>query len=169
MHIGVTCTKFTMKYLCAVEVSRNRRFDWIIDHWSWIWISVPFPLPYGPENTNLHSPQWVLSIQSGVLEFPLEYCYQTVSRKSSPDLWKRVNFKSSEDMVQETRKGTQMHDIIPVKRQQGKGHGESPNILSALLPQATPQGLCFLLSQQLFPSWLDLFITFNYMGINIVW
>ena len=169
MHIGVTCTKFTMKYLCAVEVSRNRRFDWIIDHWSWIWISVPFPLPYGPENTNLHSPQWVLSIQSGVLEFPLEYCYQTVSRKSSPDLWKRVNFKSSEDMVQETRKGTQMHDIIPVKRQQGKGHGDSPNILSALLPQATPQGLCFLLSQQLFRSWLDLFITLNYMGINIVW
>jgi hypothetical protein len=44
-------------------------------------------------------------------------------------------------MVQETRKGTQMHDIIPVKRQQGKGHGDSPNILSALLPQATPQGL----------------------------
>ena len=83
-----------MKYLCTVEVSRNRHFDWIIDHSSWIWISVPFPLPCSPENTNPHSPQWVLSIQSGVLAFPLEYCYQTVSQKSSPDLWKRVNFKN---------------------------------------------------------------------------
>ena len=146
-----------MKYLCTVEVSRNRHFDWIIDHWSWIWISVPFPLPCSPENTNPHSPQWVLSIQSGVLAFPLEYCYQTVSQKSSPDLWKRVDFKSSEDMVCETRKGTQMHNIIPVKRQQGKGHRDSPNILSALLPQATPQGTCFLLPQQLFPLWLGSF------------
>ena len=158
-----------MKYLCTVEVLQKTRIDWIIGHWSWIWISVSFPLPRGPENTNLWSPHWVLRIQSRVLAIPLEYCYQTVSRISSPDLWKRVNFKSSEDMVQETRKGTQMHDIIPVKRQQGKGHGDSPNILSALLPQATPQGLCFLLSQQLFRSWLDLFITLNYMGINIVW
>jgi len=34
-----------------------------------------------------------------------------------------------------------MDKIIPVKRQQGKGPGDFRYILSALLPQATQQGL----------------------------
>ena len=55
------------------------------------------------------------------------------------------NSRVSEDMVHETRKGTQMHNIILVKGQQGKWPGDFPNIVSALLPHATPQGLCFLL------------------------
>ena len=50
-----------------------------------------------------------------------------------------------------------MDKIIPVKRQQGEGPGDFPYIVSALLPQATPQGLCFLLSLQLLPSWLRSF------------
>ena len=61
-----------------------------------------------------------------------------------------------------------MHNIIPVKRQQGKGPGDFPNIVSALLPQDTPQGLCFLLSLQMLPSWLGSLITLNNMGINII-
>ena len=140
----------------------NKQAYWL-NHWSLIIDLNLSALPSFArfETTNLHSPHWVLSIQSRVLAIPLEYCYQTVSRKSSPDLWKRVDFKSSEDMVCETRKGTQMHNIIPVKRQQGKGHRDSPNILSALLPQATPQGLCYLLSLELLPGsdlWLLLII-----------
>ena len=146
-----------MKYLCSIEDSQKTRIDWIIGHGSWIWISVSFPLPRGPENTNLWSLHWVLRIQSRVLAIPLEYCYQTVSRKSSPDLWKRVDFKSSEDMVCETRKGTQMHNIIPVKRQQGKGPGDFPNIVSALLPQATHKGCVSCFPLQLLPSWLGSF------------
>ena len=83
-----------MKHLCNVEVSRYRFIDWIIGNWSLIWISVSFPLLQGPENTNLYSPHWVLSIQSWVLAIPLVYGCRIVFRKSSPDLWKRVNFKS---------------------------------------------------------------------------
>ena len=70
---------------------------------------------------------------------------------------KERNFKSSEDIVCETRKGTQMHNMIPVKRQWEKGPGDFPYTVSALLPHATPQGLCFLLSLQMLPSWLRSF------------
>ena len=85
------------KYLCTVEVSRNRLIDWSIGVWSLIWISVPVLLPRGAETTNLYSPHWVLSIQSWVFGIPLVYGYQTVFRKSSLDLWNRVNFKSFRD------------------------------------------------------------------------
>ena len=91
MHIGGTCTNspwniYALLRLHEIGVLTK---SLIMDL-----ISVPIPLPQGPENTNLYSPQWVLSIQPGVLAFPLAYGYQTVSRKSSPDLWKRVNFKT---------------------------------------------------------------------------
>ena len=29
-----TWTKFTVKYLCTIEVSRNRLIDWSVGHWS---------------------------------------------------------------------------------------------------------------------------------------
>ena len=94
IHLGGTCTRFTMKYLCTVEVSRKILIEWIIGLWSLIWISVPFPLPQGADTTNLWSPHWVLSIQSRVLAVPLVYGYRIVFPKSSPDLWKRVSFRS---------------------------------------------------------------------------
>ena len=59
-----------------------------------------------------------------------------------------------------------MHNIIPVKGQQGKGPGDFAIV--SLLPQDTPQGLCFLLSLQMLPSWLGSLITLNNMGINII-
>ena len=82
------------KYLCTVEVSRNRLLDWSIGVWSLIWISVPVPLPRDAETMNLYSPHWVLSIQSWVFGIPLVYGYWIVFQKSSPDLWKRVRIKS---------------------------------------------------------------------------
>ena len=60
-----------------------------------------------------------------------------------------------------------MDKIIPVQRQQGEGPGDFPYIVSALLPQATLQGLCFLLSCSYSPHGLDLLITLNNIGINI--
>ena len=62
-----------------------------------------------------------------------------------------------------------MDKKMTVKRQQGKGPGDFPYIVSALLPQANPQGLCFLLSRQLSSSVVQyLWITLNNTGINII-
>ena len=70
---------------------------------------------------------------------------------------KESKFRVWGDLVHETRKETNMNKKIPVKRQPGKRPRGFPYIVSALLPQATPQGLCFLLSLQLLPSWLGYF------------
>ena len=86
--------KLWTMYLCTVEVSRNGHIYWIIGHRWLIWICVSFTLPRGAETTNLYSPRWMLSIQSWVFGIPLVYGYRTGFQKSSPDLWKRVHFKS---------------------------------------------------------------------------
>lgn len=70
-----------------------------------------------------------------------------------------------EDMVCETRRGTQMHNITPVKGQ-GKGPGNFA-IVSTLLPQDTPQGLCFFYFPVAAPLVAQV-ITLNNMGINII-
>ena len=69
----------------------------------------------------------------------------------------------------EIRKGSNMDEIITVKRQQGKGPGHFHYVISALLPQSTTQGLNFLLSLQL-PFYMaqHLLITLNNTGLNII-
>ena len=75
-----------------------------------------------------------------------------------------------EALVMEIGKRSSMNEIITVKKQQGKGPGHFCYIVSALLPQATLQGLSFLLSLQL-PSYVaqHLLITLNNTGMNIIW
>ena len=143
--------------LCTVEVSRNRHTDWIIGHWWLIWISVSFTLPRGAETTNLYSPHWVLSTQSWVFGIPLVYGYRIVFQKSSPDLWKRVHFKSFRTPASWNRNGSNMDKIEIVKRQQGKGPGDFCNIVSAMVPHPTVQGLCFWFPWSFPILWLKVF------------
>ena len=74
-----------------------------------------------------------------------------------------------EALVMEIGKRSSMNEIITVKKQQGKGPGHFCYIVSALLPQATLQGLSFLLSLQL-PSYVaqHLLITLKNTGMNII-
>ena len=61
-----------------------------------------------------------------------------------------------------------MDKTIPVKRQQGKGPGDFRYIISTLFPQATLQGLSFLLSLQL-PSYMAQYLLITLKtGMNII-
>ena len=57
----------------------------------------------------------------------------------------------------ETGKGSNMEKIITVKRQQGKGPGDFCNIVSAMIPHPTAQGLCFLFHCICPPLWFKVF------------
>ena len=117
------------KYLCTVEVSRNRLIDWSIGVWSLIWISVPVPLPRDAETMNLYSPHWVLSIQFWVFGTPPVCGYRIVFQKSSPDLWNRIHFKSFRRPASWNRKRIKHGKDNNSQKTTGKGPGDFCSIL----------------------------------------
>ena len=149
----------------------NKQAYWL-NHWSLIIDLNLSALPSFErfETTNLHSPHWVLSIQSRVLAIPLACGYRTVSRKSSPDLWKRVNFKSFRRPGPWNRERIKYGQENDSQKGQGKEPGDFSKIVSGLVPQPTTQGLCFLLSLQLLSSVAPhLSISFHNREIIIIW
>ena len=132
--------------------------DWSQPQW-------PSLSPEVQKIQNLSYHVWVF-----VLGTPRLYGSQVVFQKSSPDLWKRVNFKSFRRPGPWNRERIKYGQENDRQKGQGKEPGDFSKIVSGLVPQPTTQGLCFLLSLQLLSSVAPhLSVSFHNREIIIIW